>query len=256
MSRPTPDAPSERWFPLARPRPDARLRLFVLPYAGGRASAFRGWQAGLPAEVQVLALQPPGREQRIREVPFQSVAEAVPAVVDAIAPLLDRPYALYGHSLGALVAYESLRALRSRGAPPPVRFFASGSRAPHRPLLAAPVAHLGPEALLARLGTLGGTPQAVLECRELMELFLPMLTADFRMSETYLAREPAPIDAPITAFGGEDDAEVDRPRVEAWRDVAAGGFEVRWFAGGHFFVHEREDAVLAAVARALEPALG
>ena len=189
------------WFPLAAggdaPRDDARLRLFVFPYAGGRASAFRGWQAGVPAGVEVLALQPPGREQRISETPFRTVAQAVPAIADVIAPLCDRPYAFFGHSLGALVAYETQAELARRGAPAPARFFASGSRAPHRTLLSEPVAHLGGEALLERLRTLGGTPQAVLDCRELMDLFLPMLLADFSMSETYLAAEPEPMSVPL-----------------------------------------------------------
>ena len=244
----------ERWFPLRDARRSAAaLRLFVFPYAGGRASAFRTWGGGLPEAVEVLALQPPGREQRLAERPLESVPEAVEAFLPAVLPLCDRPFAFFGHSLGGLLAYELTRALRARGAPLPVHFFASGSRAPHAPLPERPVHVLSGQAFLDRLQALGGTPQAVLDCRELMELFTPMLLADFRMSETYRAEHPEPLPMPLSILGGTEDAEVRPERLAAWAEVAGAGSELLWFPGGHFFLHAEERGVLDAVARALAP---
>ena len=247
-------AAAERWFPLRDARRSAELRLFVFPYAGGRASAFRGWSRALPESIEVLALQPPGREQRLAETPLASVPEAVAAILPVLEPLCDRPFAFFGHSLGGLVAYEVVRALRARGAPLPVHFFASGSRAPHAPPPERPIHVLSGQAFLDRLLALGGTPPQVLACRELMELFTPMLLADFRMSETYRAERPEPLPMPLTALGGADDAEVSRERLALWSELAGAGFELLWFPGGHFFVHAEERGVLAAVARALLPA--
>ncbi len=247
------DAPLlERWLPLREPRAAARLRLFVFPYAGGRASAFRGWQRRLPAWVEVCALQPPGREQRLSEPPLASVAEAVPVILEVLERLADLPFAFYGHSLGGLVAYESVRALLVRGLPLPHAFFASGSRAPHAPLPEHPVHVLRGQAFLARLAALGGTPPQVLAHQELMDLFTPMLLADFRMSETYRAEAPERLPLPLHVLGGREDREVSPERLLAWQELAGAGSTVEWFAGGHFFVHAEEPAVVARVAAALD----
>jgi medium-chain acyl-[acyl-carrier-protein] hydrolase len=243
----------ERWLPLRDGRRSGALRLFVFPYAGGRATSFRAWSRGLPESVEVLALQLPGREQRISEPPLGSVAQAVEAILPVITPLLDRPFAFFGHSLGGLVAYEVALALRARGGPLPAHFFASGSRAPHAPLPEDPAHLLRGEAFLERLRLLGGTPPEVLACRELMDLFTPMLLADLRMSETYRAQRAEPLPVPLTALGGTEDAEVRPERLEAWADIAGAGFELVWLPGGHFFVHAEERAVLDVVARALAP---
>ena len=241
----------ELWFPMRDGRDTAKLRLFVFPYAGGRASAFRGWSAGLPDTVEVLPLQPPGRERRMSEKPIGSMDEAVPVVLQALDSFLDRPFAFYGHSLGGLLAYEVVRSLRDRGGPLPVHFFASGSRAPHMPLKGSAIHTLEGEAFLNRLRVLGGTPPAVLECAELMELFTPMLLADFRMSETYLNAGIDPLPMPLTALGGIEDGEVGRERLEAWSTQTTAGFDLHWFPGGHFFLHEQEADVLSVVKSAL-----
>ena len=206
--------------------------------------------------VEVLAAQLPGREQRLSETPLRHMEEAVPAALEALAPRLDRPFAFYGHSLGALFAYELTRALRDRGGPLPVHLFASGSRAPHMPLPEDPVHVLRGEAFLERLGNLGGTPPEVLAHRELMDLFTPMLLADFHLSETYRRPAADPLPVPLTALGGREDGEVRPERLEAWRDQTRETFDLRWYPGGHFFLHERRDEVLSAVRRALAPSLG
>ena len=246
-------SPLERWLPLRDGRRSGALRLFVFPYAGGRASAFRAWSRALPESIEVLALQPPGREQRFSEPPLRSVDEAVRALLPVLMPLLDRPFAFFGHSLGGLVAYEVALALGARGAPKPSHFFASGSRAPHAPLPEDPVHVLRGEAFLERLRLLGGTPPEVLACRELMDLFTPMLLADLCMSETYRAERAEPLPVPLTALGGTEDGEVRPERLAAWAEVAGASFELVWLPGGHFFVHAEERGVLDVVARVLLP---
>lgn len=237
---------------MREPRAAARLRLFVFPYAGGRASSFRGWQRRLPEWIEVCALQPPGREQRLSEPPLASVAEASAAILGVLGPLLDLPFAFYGHSLGGLVAYECVRELGHRGRSLPRCFFASGSRAPHAPLPEHPVHVLRGEAFLARLAALGGTPPQVLAHQELMDLFTPMLLADFRMSETYRTEAPERLPLPLHVLGGREDREVSPERLLAWQELAGAGSTVDWFPGGHFFVHAEEPAVVARVAASLD----
>lgn len=244
------------WFPLRDGRDSAALRLFVFPYAGGGASAFREWSSGLPESVSVLPLQPPGREQRLGEAAYSTMEDLVGEALKAMEPLLDRPFAFYGHSLGALVAYEAIRTLRGRGAALPAHLFASGSRAPHTSLKCAQIHDLEGEAFLERLRELGGTPPAVLDSAELMDLFSPMLRADLRISETYLNDDPDPLAVPLTTLGGTEDEEVGRERLEAWSAQTSAAFDLHWLPGDHFFLHSSESDVLSIVAAALEPHAG
>src|SRR5262245_10714091 len=134
--------PQSNW--LFRFRRDAapRLRLFCFPYAGGTASAFRGWHDAIPQPIEVCAVRLPGREARLAEPPFTSSETLVPAVADALEACLDVPYALFGHSMGAVAAFEVARELRRRARQPPVRLFLSGARAPERPNPDPPIGHL------------------------------------------------------------------------------------------------------------------
>lgn len=200
-------------------------------------------------------MQPPGREQRLRETPLRRIPEVVEALLGVTAPLLDRPFAFFGHSLGALVAYELARTLRERGGPQPVHLFASGARAPHMPLPEDPAHVLRGDAFLDRLRRLGGTPPEVLAHRELVELFTPMLLADFEMSETYGTEAPDPLDVPLTALGGTEDAEVSLARLEPWREQTTAAYDLRLYPGGHFFIHTEQADVLDAVGEALAPHL-
>lgn len=239
-TRPTPD----RWITRPRPAPRARLRLFCLAHAGGGASAFRGWADVLPSDVEVCPVQPPGRENRIAEPAFDRVEPLVQALADAIDPYLDLPFALFGHSNGALISFELSRLLRQRGRPGPVHLFASGRRAPDLPAGTGPI-HALPEAeFLGELGKLGGLPQALLEHRELLSLLVPTLRADVSIHETYEFREEAPLACPITAYGGVADVKVTRAHLQAWGRHTAGPFVLRMFPGGHFYLFEERDTVL------------
>jgi medium-chain acyl-[acyl-carrier-protein] hydrolase len=239
---------------LARPKANAnsRLRLFCFPYAGGGALAFRGWAAALPAWVEVCPVRLPGREGRIREAALTRVKAVAESAAEALLPSLGAPFALFGHSMGAFVAFELARLLRRRGGPRPARLFASGCRAPHIPRK-RPTTYDRPEAeFLDELRRLNGTPREVLDDPELMRVMLPLLRADFEASETYDYTPEAPLDCPVTAFGGQDDPEAARADVRAWCEHTTAPFTLKVFPGDHFFLHAAQGSVLGALSGQLE----
>jgi medium-chain acyl-[acyl-carrier-protein] hydrolase len=245
------------WFTSQRPNPRARLRLFCFPYAGGGAAIYRLWPQSLPSEVEVSVAQLPGRGTRLREQPFTGLDALVRAAAEAIAPSLDRPFALFGHSMGAMIGFELARRLREQGGPQPERLFVSGRPAPHLPDHDHFTYNL-PEAELRReLLRLNGTPREVLEHPELMELMLPLLRADFSVVETYVYRPGEPLGCPITAFGGLRDAEVSPEQLEAWREQTVGEFSLRMLPGGHFFLNDTQaqPLLLGALSRDLHQLL-
>lgn len=231
------------WLQSFRPVANPRRTLVCFPYAGAGAAVFRDWHRHLGPEDELVAVRLPGRENRIAEPPLTAVADAVPGIVAALAPRLDRPLALFGHSLGASLAHATARALVERGAPP--RLLAvSGRRAPHRPLRWTPTRTLDEGAFRKRLEDLGGTPPEVLACADLMELMLPMLRADFTMSDDVAEPEPVPLPVPMLGFAGTDDPEVAVAEVAAWEAWAGAGFALRRLPGGHFFLHEHRGLIV------------
>ncbi|MFO0757911.1 MAG: alpha/beta fold hydrolase [Byssovorax sp.] len=242
------------WLPFRRPKPAARLRLFCFPYASGGASLYRAWAAGLPADVEVCAVQLPGREGRIAETPITKMTEMVPKVADALAPHLDLPFVLFGHSMGSIIAFELCRELRRRKAAMPLHLIASGCHSPDLP--DRDVIHDKPdEVILAHLGTFGGTSAAALQNPELMAMVMPLIRADGSITETYVFTEEEPLDLPLTVFGGELDPKATRETIEAWRPHSKGPVTIEYFPGDHFFLNSHRDQVIAAVSRAIRRTL-
>lgn len=240
------------WITFPRRDAGASLRLFVFPYAGGGAAAFRDWHSDLPRGVELCPVQPPGRESRWSEERLTDVGEAVEAARDALLPYLEeKPFVLMGHSLGGVLAFELARRLRSTGGPRPLRLVVSGRSAPHVPPPTPPLHTLPDDELLEELRRLGGTPDEVMESPELMELMLPVLRADFTMSETYVYEEGPPLACPISAFGGTEDLLTEPDDVAAWEDYTSQEFRSRLFPGGHFFVSSHRDEVLKALSAEL-----
>jgi medium-chain acyl-[acyl-carrier-protein] hydrolase len=226
-----------RGWMLPDPDPSAPLRLFCFHHAGAGASAFRPWIAPLGAAgVAVCAVQLPGRENRFLEPAHTRLAPLLEALLPQLEPHLRRPYALFGHSMGALVAFAAARALRAAGAPGPARLHVSGRIAPQLSDPRGRLHDLPDEDLLAELRVLGGVPAAVLDNRELMALQLPLLRADLAVNETYRHVAEAPLDVPITAFGGIDDPKVDEHELRGWARQTRAGFRLCLLPGGHFFV--------------------
>jgi len=225
----------DSWIAFRKLNPQARLRLFCFPYAGTGDSIFRTWPDGLPADVEVCPVQFPGRGTRLMETPFTQLSHLVQALAQALVPLLDKPFAFFGHSMGALVGFELARQLRRQSGVQPVRLFVSAARAPQIPHRDRPIHALPEGEFLAELRRLNGIPEKVLEEAELMQIMLPVLRADFAVYETYVYSTEPPLHCPISTFGGLQDQRVSRGDLEAWRNQTNGSFSLRMFPGDHFF---------------------
>jgi medium-chain acyl-[acyl-carrier-protein] hydrolase len=240
------------WVTRPRPNAGARVRLFCFPYAGGGASMYRTWAAHLPADIELLAVQPPGREERLRERPCCEAGDLVARAAAALDPYLDRPFAFFGHSMGALVAFELARALAGTNRHAMHLFVSArcGPRLRHR---LPPMASLGDADLVRQLRRLGNTPEALLADPELLRVLLPMLRADLTLCEAYAYAPGKLLRCPITAFGGAFDEFVRRDDVLAWRAETESSFRAHMFPGGHFFLQDARARLLQVIAEALAP---
>ncbi|HEV2779518.1 MAG TPA: alpha/beta fold hydrolase [Actinophytocola sp.] len=237
-----------RWLPFGTPNP-AAPRLFCFPHAGASAAAFGGWQRLAGDGIAVCPVQPPGRAERYREPAYRDVGAFVDDLLGDLGPQFTGRYALFGHSMGALVAFELALRLRADGAVPPAHLFVSGRPAPHLPETRTQLRDLPVDRLVHELRRIGGTPDMVLGDPELLEAFLPLLRADFSVNETYRYRPTGPLPFPLTAFGGERDPRADEPEVRAWAAHTGARFGCRIFPGGHFFT-ETHAAELVGIMRA------
>jgi medium-chain acyl-[acyl-carrier-protein] hydrolase len=245
------------WLVRARPNEYARLRLFCFPYAGGGALAFRPWADHMPSSVEVCPVQLPGRETRIKDASFNQVLPLVRAAAEAIAPYLDKPFAFFGHSMGALIAFELARELRRKYGRLPVKLYASGRVAPQLQLRrATPLYNLPEPEFKEALRGLNGTPEEVLENKMLMGMLIPLLRADFSVNEAYTYVAEPPLECPIFAMAGLRDTEIDRERLDGWREQTSGGFELRLFPGDHFYLNTSQQLLLQILSQDLSVLAG
>lgn len=239
------------WVMCPKPNPQANLRLFCFPYAGGGALSFRTWPNGLPTTIEVCAVELPGRGTRMRLAPFTRHDPLVEALAQALLPYLDKPFALFGHSMGGLVSFELARLIRRKYGLLPVHLFVSGRRAPQVPDPDPPIHALPEPAFKEELRRLNGTPEAVLENKELMQLLIPILRADFAVLETYVYATEPPLECPITAFGGLQDCKVSCDHLEAWRNQTSASFSLQMLPGDHFFLNSAQALLLQSLTRQL-----
>ena len=237
-----------RFAPISSPA----HRLFCFPYAGIGSSLYRLWPKLVPDGVEICAILPPGREGRIREKAMESIDEICDALLPALTPWLDRPFSFFGHSLGALVAFESARRIRTALGRLPETLFVSARIAPHLPSSSPSIHHLSDALFIeAMKKRYGGIPDVILQSPDLMALFLPVMRADMKAVETYLYREDAPLECPIMAFAGTRDAVADERGVRAWSMHTTSGFDFRAIEGDHFFVQSARAKVAGEVSSAL-----
>ncbi|WP_281887493.1 thioesterase II family protein [Paenibacillus sp. YYML68] len=226
----------------------AELRLFCLPYAGGGASLYRDWQRMFPKYVDVCPIQLPGRENRGAEQPLSDLKQVVQVMAKAMKPLLDRPFILFGHSMGALLSYELAQELDRQYGVRPMHLFVSGSTAPHKRTPGKLMHKLPDDQFKAELRALNGTPEVLLQNDELMQILLPRIRADFSICETYQYEERPPLACPITVFGGAKDTGVNHTRLDSWKDRTTEAFELHMYDGDHFFIHEEYESMIDCIA--------
>ncbi|MEU8883100.1 thioesterase II family protein [Streptomyces hydrogenans] len=249
-SRPT-TGPS--WTRRFHPAPDAATRLVCFPYAGGSAGYFHGMSARLAPAVELLAVQYPGRQDRYAEPPVDDIGRLADVVTEALLPeARDKPLALFGHSMGATVAFEVARRLERRGITP-AALFVSARRGPAT--VREETFHLATDADLEReLRALGGTGTDVLDDEEILRMVLPVVRSDYRAAETYRYEPGGDLGCPVVAFAGEGDPKATVAEVRDWARHTTGPFELTAFGGGHFYLNEHQVAVARAVLRRLAPA--
>lgn len=213
---------------------------------------FRSWSELLPPEVEACAVQLPGREDQLRQTPFTQLSLLEQTLAQVIEPYLRIPLVLFGHSMGGLIGFELARQLRRQRQPTPVHLFVSGHRAPQLPDPNPPIHQLPDPAFVAELRRLNGTPETVLQNSELMEVFLPLLRADFAICETYEYSIEAPLDCPLSVFGGLRDDRVHRDELAAWHSQTSASFTLHMFPGNHFFLESERAIFLRALVQHLQ----
>ncbi len=254
---------SERWLLFPRARPAAEVRLICFPYAGGGSQVFSDWAADLPDWIELAAVQLPGRGSRLQEPAFLRMEAMADALVKGLLPWLsEKPFAFFGHCLGALVMHEVARRLRSEHAISPAQMIVSGARAPdysradqlaidveqYSPLPNVPGHELPDDLFLDMLRDLNfGSSEALYDDPEMRSLMLPVVRADFEVYNLYTCEPAPPLDVPITAIGGRVDPFVNGEHVLGWRRMTTNTFSARFCPGDHYFIKRQRNAVLALI---------
>jgi medium-chain acyl-[acyl-carrier-protein] hydrolase len=231
------------------------IALHCFPYSGGGASTYRNWQADLPVWVRVWAYQLPGREERFNEEPFESFAEVMAHLHEALLPSLCPPYVLFGHSMGARIAFELAREMRRLGKPLPERLLVSGANAPHTFSFKPPFVHQMLDVdLLAYLKKLGASDELFSDF-QLQSLFLPLIRVDFKAAESYCYVDEPPLDCPISVWGGTEDVLTNLDGLEAWREQTTSDFRLRILSGSHQFIRTAQRELLTGISEDLHRSL-
>ncbi|WP_413160463.1 thioesterase II family protein [Capilliphycus salinus ALCB114379] len=232
------------WLTCPQPNPEAKLRLFCFHYAGGGALIFRNWSYYFSSSIELCAVELPGRGKRLREPAYTKMKPLIQALSLALDSYLDKPFVFFGHSMGGLVSFELARQLRREYGFTPQHLFVSGCRAPQIPDPDPPIHQLSNSEFIEQLRRYNGTPEAILQNKELMDLLMPCLRADFAVLETYNYQYEPPLNCGITAFNGSADQQVNQADMLAWEDQTGADFYLKTIAGDHFFIHSHQSLLL------------
>ena len=237
------------------PDGNVRCRLFCLPHSGGGCARYYTWRHLLPPSIQVVPIQLPGREMRYREEPYTRLEGLIGDLAPVIAPYLDRPYAIFGYSVGGLLGFELSREIRRRGLRLPEALFVAAAAAPGIKLPGTPIHRLSDDELLVRIRErYGGIPEVLLKEKDLLGIYLRVIKADFALLETYTSYEEAPFAFPIPAFGGARDMMVSEADLAGWQAHTTGTFSLTMLPGDHFFINEQQGILLERVKALLNAA--
>ena len=237
---------TNKWIVRPQTREDAALQLVCLPQAGGNAWTYRQWAERLPDEIELLAIQYPGHGDRLGEEPHREFDRLLSGITRYLTPELNRPYALFGHSMGALLAFETARALQTMGVTPAEHVFLSGYNAPVEmdiPDGGTPVHTMSDSQLLERIEALDCTPREILEDHEMRMLLLRQIRADSAICDSHVLHDRTPLVSPVTVLGGTNDPRTSESGLKAWQEYTSGTFGVRWFEGNHGFLLAEEERV-------------
>lgn len=224
-----------------------RGRLVCFPYAGGGASAYYRWPELILPDLELIRITLPGHEHRIREPLVKNIGEIIEKVSDELRFITEEPYAMFGHSMGAIIAFETCREFRRKKLPLPDHLFAAGYRAPQLPDTDNPITHLPNHEFLEKVCAYGGMPQGILNNKELLDIFVPILKADYQIIESYQYAAEPPLNCSITTFGGIADQKVSSRQIVEWEKQTKKEFKSRFFDGGHFFIKNRESELVGEI---------
>ncbi|MEO5876849.1 MAG: alpha/beta fold hydrolase [Streptosporangiaceae bacterium] len=248
MTQPSVDLGS--WIRRYHQAPESTVRLVCFPHAGGSANFYFPVSAKLSPTVEVRAVQYPGRQDRRKEANIGDIHELADAAFEAVRTLADMPLAFFGHSMGAVVAYEVALRLEQAGVAPLTRLFVSGRRAPSR-YRSDRVHERDDQGVVAELRRLSGTGTDLLGDPETLEMILPAVRNDYRAIETYRHAPGRTVNCPVSVLIGDSDPQVTTAEADAWSEHTTGSFDLRVFPGGHFYLAERSAEVITAVSNDL-----
>lgn len=240
------------WVVRPFPRPDAALRLFCLPFAGGNTGIFDGWEQALPDRVEVCAVQYPGRRERMQEPPIRRMSHLVTALVAGVRPLLDRPYLLFGNSLGSKIAFEVAHRLGRQGARMPERLVVSSSPAPPLADQAPDFSSMTDQQVMTELVRRGTLPAELANNSELQVTAAPVIRADYELAATYRYRDRGPLSVPIDTVSGADDPFVTEHAVRAWEAMTKAESTTTFVPGGHDLLYRPEDGLFDLLSAACD----
>lgn len=239
------------WFIPFKQDKNSHIKLFCFHYGGGSASAYREWAKDLIDNVDLIAIQLPGRESRFGEPLLNNVSLVVSELYKHFDSSIGKPFVFFGHSIGALIAFEFTRLLRKYGVPQPKHLIVSGTKAPQVPLKRPLIHNLPNQKLTEEIRKYNGIPNDILENQELMSIFLPIIRSDFSISETYQYTKEEPLKCPITAIGGLNDNSFNSEDLIEWKEQTNSSFEYHFLPGDHFFIRSSYQEVITIINKTL-----